>query len=49
MNFRRVPLRIAISLDLLLPSELTLFVDTDSTIGVFRGADPDGVKKYLKG
>ena len=35
-------------LDLLLPSELTLFVDTDSTIGVFRGADPDGVKKYLK-
>jgi superfamily I DNA/RNA helicase/RecB family exonuclease len=35
-------------LDLLASAELTLFVDTDSTIGAFRGADPDGAKKYLK-
>ena len=34
-------------LNLLHGENLTLFIDTDSTIGVFRGADPDGLFKYL--
>ena len=34
-------------LDLLHSQELTLFFDSGSTIGAFRGADPDGAKQYL--
>lgn len=34
-------------LDLIRGRELTLFLDSDSAIGVFRGADPEGALQYV--
>jgi len=35
-------------LELIAPADTVLFVDADSAVGRFRGADPDSVEKYVK-
>jgi len=35
-------------LELIAPADTVLFVDADSAVGRFRGADPDSVEKYAK-